>query len=195
MMEKLNSKFSAKSLIVMNIVGELEKMKKPENDPAFVSFVEKVEKMERDVEAVNYRDEMVNEAVMTQIEDKMPQTVQDKWSDVVVDEDLENCPSSAKFTRMMKFLGKFKDKADYHISKHEASGSKSKSSVVTGTALVAHADSGSESDSEKPLPASGQTLLTTTTEVGSARKCNVLLKTMLVTSRFNTEKIGMVEDN
>ena len=76
---------------------------------------------------MNHREELSNEVVMTKIEDKMPEIIQDKWSDVVVDEELENVSSSVKFTRMMKFLGKFKDKAEYHISKHEASGSKSKS--------------------------------------------------------------------
>ena len=99
--------------------------------------------MERDVKAVDHRDEMANEGIMTKIEDKMPTTVQDKWSDIVVDEDLENSPSSAKFTRLMKFLGKFKDKAEYHISKHEASGLKSKSCVITGTTLMANVVQGS----------------------------------------------------
>ena len=138
MMDKLKAKFGTKSLIVNNIVGELEKMRKPENDPAFVSFVEKIEKMLRDVEAVNHREELSNEVVMTKIEDKMPEIIQDKWSDVVVDEELENVSSSVKFTRMMKFLEKFKNKADYHIPKNEASGSKSKSCVITGTTLVSH---------------------------------------------------------
>ena len=138
MMDKLKSKFGTKSLIVNNIVGELEKMKKSENDPAFVSFVGKIEKMLRDVEAVNHREELSNEVVMTKIEDKMPETIQDKWSDVVVDRELEDKSSSVKFTRMMKFLEKFKNKADYHISKQEASGSKSKSCVITGTTLVSH---------------------------------------------------------
>ena len=149
-------------------------MKKPENDPAFVSFVEKVEKMERDVEAVNHHDEMANEAIMTKIKDKMPDTV------------IRNCDCGG--------LGRREQSVFHKV--HEASSSKSKSCVVTGTALVAHSDSGSESDSKKPVSASGQMLLMTTTEVGSARKCNIIfLKMMLVTSRFNTEKICMVEDN
>ena len=59
----------------------------------FVSFVEQNEKIERDVKAVNHCDEMANEAVMTENEGKMTDTIQDKLSAIVVDKDFENSPS------------------------------------------------------------------------------------------------------
>ena len=137
MMDKLQSQFGTKRLVVMNVVGELEKTKKPENDSAFVAFVEKIEKMERDLEAINQRDQLANEAVLTKIEDRIPDLIQDKWADIVIEGNLESAASSEKFTRLMKFLEFCKNKAEYHISKSEASGSKSKSCFVTGTSLAA----------------------------------------------------------
>ena len=62
--------------------------------------------------------------------------IQDRWADIVIKENLESAASFEKFARLIKFLGICKNKAEYHISKSEASGSIAKCCFITGMSLA-----------------------------------------------------------
>ena len=72
MMNELESQFGTMRLVVMNVIAEINKLKQPQDDKSFVDFVEKIEKAERDLKTVHHIDQLANEVVLSNLEEKLP---------------------------------------------------------------------------------------------------------------------------
>ena len=71
-MNELESQFGTMRLVVMNVIAEINKLKQPQDDKSFVDFVEKIEKAERDLKTVHHIDQLANEVVLSNLEEKLP---------------------------------------------------------------------------------------------------------------------------
>ena len=61
MMLNLNSKFGNPCHIVSSCLKDIDRMATPQNDESFVTFVENLEKIERDLQALNLEDRLYHE--------------------------------------------------------------------------------------------------------------------------------------
>ena len=139
MMEALKSKFGNPRHIVSSCLRDIDKMKTPTNDELFISFVEDLEKIERDLKAVELEDRLYHETVLTKIEHLLPEKVKCDWSEYACENDLITDEISIEnvFKGFMKFLSKYKKRVDWQISQNEAlpSTARSKFCLVTGKTL------------------------------------------------------------
>ena len=117
-----------------SITAKLEKLKPANDDKLFVSFVDKIEKARRDLEAINQGCEMSNSHMIGEIESKLPAIVKKDWIEIVLKQDLESKPSSEKFEHLMNHLSESKKKAMYQLAETDMSISKTgtKFCLVTG---------------------------------------------------------------
>ena len=138
MLGVLESEFGTTNKVIMSIVGELEKLKLPSDDQAFVTMVEKIEELHRNAEAVNALDQMANVTIIAKIEEKLPVTPSGLWVDLVITKELESKPIRQKYDALKTFLKIQKDKAAYVVSKNALAGNKpgTKYCVVTGQTFV-----------------------------------------------------------
>merc|ERR1712049_57747 len=97
MLGVLESEFGTTNKVIMSIVGELEKLKLPSDDQAFVTMVEKIEELHRNAEAVNALDQMANVTIIAKIEEKLPVTPSGLWVDLVITKELESKPIRQKY--------------------------------------------------------------------------------------------------
>ena len=134
MMDILENKFGTPRQVVMNVVADLEKLKIVDDDKNFVTFVEKIEKAKRDLDAVNQVNQMSNESIIANIESKLPGIVKKDWIDIVFKEGLNKKSADEKFTSLMKHLSDNKEKAEYQLSESGLTGTKTgtKYCLVTG---------------------------------------------------------------
>ena len=133
MMKTLTKKFGTSRQVIMSIVAELGKMSIATSDRQFVSFVESIEKAERDLEAVDSVDQMANETILTMIESKLPERIKSFWLRNVVEKELMNETAKDKYKELMKFLSNSKTESEYQISESNcASNLASKFCAVTG---------------------------------------------------------------
>ena len=137
MLEILSKKFGTKRQVIDSIVNEIEKTKPIDRDNKFVEFVEKVEKIKRDAEATNMISEVATAGMIARFETKLPEKMKDKWSEVVIEENLddEGKTSKDKFDSFLKFLEKAKNQVEYRTSdarSSEGDKSKTKYCFVTG---------------------------------------------------------------
>ena len=142
MMEVLTVEFGASYLVVDDVVAQIERMKPVVNDRTFLEFVEKLEKIQRDLKALNLVEEIANSAMIGKLEAKLPHLVYRDWSKEVIDTDLNKKPSKLKFEHLMEFLIKTKKQVKYlgAESRQGSSGavkSQTNTCFVTGTTFVA----------------------------------------------------------
>ena len=121
MLEILSKKFGTKRQVIDSIVNEIEK----------------VEKIKRDTEATNMINEVATAGMIARFETKLPEKMKDKWSEVVIEENLddEGKTSKDKFDSFLKFLEKAKNQVEYRTSdarSSEGDKSKTKYCFVTG---------------------------------------------------------------
>ena len=88
MMKTLTKKFGTSRQVIIPIVAELGKLSIATSDRQFVSFVETIEKAERDLKAVDSVDQIANETILTMIESKLPERIKSFWLKNVVDKEL-----------------------------------------------------------------------------------------------------------
>ena len=135
MLRVLETEFGTTNKVILSIVGDLEKLKLPSDDRAFVTMVEKIENLHRDAEAVKAVDQMASVTIISKIEERLPPTTSALWVDLVIKEKLELKSPRQKYDALKEFLTLQKDKAAYVVSKEALSGNKpsgNKSYVVTG---------------------------------------------------------------
>ena len=106
MMKTLQEKFGTSRQVIMSIVAELGKLSIATSDRQFVTFVETIEKAERDLEAVDSVDQLENETILTMIESKLPERIKSFWLKNVVDKNLMNETARNKYRELMRFLSK-----------------------------------------------------------------------------------------
>ena len=116
MMKILAEEFGTVDRIVDSVVSEMERIKPVNSDKAFVEFVEKIEKMHRDLKTVDMLREIVNASNISKLESKLPTVVSQEWTMTVINEDLTAKGSDTKFSKFMDFLAKFKKMVKYQMS-------------------------------------------------------------------------------
>ena len=112
MMTILEGKFWRTILIVESVVSDIEEFKPiigEKADKMFIGFVETLEKIEQDLNCQNLLHEVSNATVIGKIQSKLPIEIEKKWSKIEYDEELLEKSSKDRFTRLMKFLAKYKE--------------------------------------------------------------------------------------
>ena len=89
MMEILETKFGNKSLVVRDIISQIEKTKSISSDKAFIEFVEQLEKIKLDLETLGQISEVANAGYIGKIEWRLPFCISTDWWKIVEDEDLD----------------------------------------------------------------------------------------------------------
>ena len=141
MMDKLEEHFGSSEKVVCSVVAEIERLKMPESDKAFVVFVEKLEAADRDLSALNLQGQVANEVQMSKLVERLPELVKGDWVRIVRTEKLLKKDTAFRYRRLMDFLSEMKDSVEYNLNLSELSSNKSspKFSVITGRTLVATA--------------------------------------------------------
>ena len=116
MMKVLSAEFGTSRLIVDSVVSEIEKMKYIITDKMFLEFVEKLEKIHRDLKTVEMVEEVANTTVIGKLESKLPTVINQEWTKAVINEEHDKKSSKVKFEMFMKFLAKHKEMVKYQMS-------------------------------------------------------------------------------
>ena len=141
MMQILCDKFGTSWLVIDDVVSQIEKLRPVSTDKGFVDFVEKLEKIHRDLAALNITEEIANSTVLGKLEAKLPTMISIDWSKEVTNEKLNRKTSKEKFMAFMTFLKESKDRIEYLTSDaRQSSGGATRSvtqvNFVTGVTLV-----------------------------------------------------------
>ena len=83
MLEVLDEEFGTADRVVNSVMGEVNKLKTPGDDKAFVTFVEKLEAAARDLEAVDLLAEIVNQPTIASITEKFTGMIKYGWHEVL----------------------------------------------------------------------------------------------------------------
>ena len=187
MMEELEEFFGTTRQVVMSVTAELDKLKMANDDKQFVSFVDKIEKARRDLEAINQGCEMANSHMISEIESKLPIVVKKDWVDTVMKQKLESKPSAEKFEHLMNHLSESKKKARYQLAETDMTVNRTgtKLCLVTGKTFHINSSLIGESMSHDASTKSAFTY--------DADK--VLLKTHIIKDSKLGLEIGVLEDN
>ena len=106
MMSILATKFGSTRRVVDSIITDIERLKIVTTDKMFVEFVDKLERIKRDVTTINIVDEIANATIISKLEAKLPAIIYKDWSDLVIEEDYDSKSSKVKFESFMTFLSK-----------------------------------------------------------------------------------------
>ena len=85
MMDILEKKFGSKTLVVQDIVAQVEKFKEITTDRGFIDFVEKLQKVKLDLESLSLSSEIANAGYISKIEAKLPINISTDWWKLVGD--------------------------------------------------------------------------------------------------------------
>ena len=155
MMDILSKEFGTSRLIVDSVVSEIERMKVVNTDRMFLDFVEKLEKIHRDLKTVKMVEEVANATVIGKLEAKLPPVISQEWTKAVIKEGHDKQSSKDKFDKFMEFLSEYKEMVKYQCSESRSCGSGHKTSTqtcfVTGLSskVKLGKDSGSSSGGQK----------------------------------------------
>lgn len=141
-MNALTKKFGQSRLVVDSVIGEMERMKTITNDKQFLDFVEMLEKICWDLEALKLEGEIANSTVIGKLESKLPVLVARDWTKKVIDKYLGEKPSKVVFKEFMTFLTKTRKQVEYQASEtRQGSGqAQAMTSFVTGTTFLSQPD-------------------------------------------------------
>ena len=149
MMSILSAKFGSTRRIVDSIITDIDKLKVVTTDKMFIEYVERLERINRDVVTVKIVDEIANATVISKLESKLPIIIYKDWSDLVIEKCYDEKSSREKFDNFMSFLSKKKKVVEYQLSDARNNAgfkAQTQSSYVTGltTAVkVANKEKGS----------------------------------------------------
>ena len=96
-MEVLDERFGQGCLVIQDIVNQIEKMKPVTTDKGYIEFVEKVEQMKLDLQALDMLDELANHSNISKLESKLPAMISIDWGKEIMKEKLNRKPSGEKF--------------------------------------------------------------------------------------------------
>ena len=131
MMDIIEDELATPKIIIDQTVGEIERMKTPTSDRAFIDFVDALEKIERDLTTLDQLTEIANTAMLTKLEAKLPTQINHDWTEKVINENLAKKTSSDKFSQFMCFLKKAKEMTKYNLCL--SGGANKNLCFVTGT--------------------------------------------------------------
>ena len=89
MMNILSSKFGCTRKVVDCIITDIDKLKIVTTDKMFVDYVEKLERINRDVSTIKITDEIANATVISKLEAKLPVIIYKDWSDLVIEQNFD----------------------------------------------------------------------------------------------------------
>ena len=139
MMETLDKKFGKHKHIVTSCVNEIEGMKKPASDEAYIIMVDKLEKIQKDLKAIEVEGKLDHEEIITKIEERLPEYVRKKWLEYCADHGLlDQKDTRGLFDTLLTLMNKYRDMADYVVGdpKTATGVSKAKFCVVTESVTV-----------------------------------------------------------
>ena len=152
MMVTLDKKFGKHKHIVTSCINEIEVMKKPTSDELYIKMVDRLEKIEEDLKAIEVEDKLDHEEVIGKVEERLPEYVRKKWLEYLVEKELiDEKNTRGLFSIMLKFLHKYRDMADHVVGdpKSATGASKSRFCVVTESAPITSAVLMANSDVEE----------------------------------------------
>ena len=153
MMKILDEKFGKARLVIDDTVNELEKMRPVTTDKDFIVFVDKLEKIQRDLSELKMESEIQNSTVLSKLEQKLPYLVRRDWIIKVSDKEYDSKSPKEIFTDFMEFLRKTKKQVEYDNSESRVAGSLSKTKTCksfTMGEVETKASSGVSSTTREP---------------------------------------------
>ena len=116
MMEVLRQEFGSRGKVVKSVTVEIDRMKAVTSDSGFVEFVEKLEKMKRDLESVHYLEDLTTASTISKIEEKLPALVKIDWKKIVIKEKYRDKSAKENFEKLMEFLIDYKEIVKYDLT-------------------------------------------------------------------------------
>ena len=139
-LEILQNEYGKPELVINDVNVELDKIKPASGekaDQSFVSFVEKIENICRDMETVSRSADLKNGHMINVIAKKLPTKVAEDWAEHKQKEKIGLKSSEEIFKELMEFLKSKKEVTKDLISKQEGNEkSKTHTSYVTGQTFV-----------------------------------------------------------
>ena len=115
MMNVIENEIATPKIIIDQTVGEIERMKTPTSDKAFIDFVDSLGKIERDLTTLGQIAEIANTTMLTKLEAKLPAQINHDWTEKVINKDQAKKTSGDKFNQFMCFLKKAKEMTKYNL--------------------------------------------------------------------------------
>ena len=139
----LQAEYGKPELVINDVNVELDKLKPPSGEKAdqgFISFVEKLENICRDMETVKCSSDLKNGHMINVLVKKLPPKVAQEWAKFKQKEKIGIKSSEEIFTALMDFLKSEKEITKDLLSKQESSSEKSRSHTcyVTGQTFLVH---------------------------------------------------------
>ena len=107
-MDILQQEFGKPEHVMSWVVGELSRLKPATTDKLFVEFVDKVERICRDLEAVGMKKDMMNARMISDIVSKLPPVIAQKWAEYKVKNKVGDQSSEKHFEEMYDFMQEYK---------------------------------------------------------------------------------------
>lgn len=164
--------------VVDNVVTEIKRMKPVTGEKAdkmFVEFVEKVERIVRDLTSDGLLQEISNNVVISELESKLPIKIAERWSELNIEKDLANKLSSERFKELMSFLDRHKKVVKFHSNdaRQPSISSRSQTCYVTGQTFVVKAGQNSVEGKTSDLSLDSKTCRKCGAVGHYARDCSV----------------------
>ena len=126
----LDNKFGKARLIIDETIAEMERIKPVTNDQDFIIFVDKIDRINRDLSELKMDGEIQNSTVLSKLEQKLPFLVRRDWIVKVSGEDYDAKSPKEIFDEFLIFLKQTKKQVEYDNSDSRSSSSHSKVKVL-----------------------------------------------------------------
>ena len=129
MMEALDDKFGGSRKIVTSVLLEVDKMKVPNKDEQFLDIVERIKKIEKDLDAVDLKETLQQETILMKLENLLPENINRQWLIFATQKRLlkKTTSTSERYDGFMEFLDECYEQAEWHHNglrpRHNKSGS------------------------------------------------------------------------
>ena len=114
MMDILTEKFGRASLIVDDCTVEIRCMKVITTENEFVSFVEHIDKIKRDLEQLGLLSDISNTTIIADLESNLPNGVRQDWIKIVSTKEASNKTPNEISNLMRSFFEETRLQAEYH---------------------------------------------------------------------------------
>ena len=107
-MDIFQQEFGKPEDVMSWVVGELNGLKPDTSDKLFMEFVDKVERICRDLEAVDMKKDLMNARMISDIVSKLPPVIAQKWAEYKVKNKVGDQSSEKHFEEMYEFMQEYK---------------------------------------------------------------------------------------
>ena len=163
-MEKvLEEKFGNQRHIISACTNEIDSIKMPTTDEAYILMYQKLEKIHSDCQAVGLEASLDHPEMVKKIEKKLPDLLKDKWLDYCVLHKLLKNNATQMFPHLVEFMKSMYEKADYVVGDPANSSQSSQSRYCSVTAVSTGAQAKSHKvkvDEEEEPPRDNKKLST-----------------------------------